>query len=213
MNYKVKYFIKNPSKIFVSLLSRTNKFKFLRDLSAYFPITFKMWWKQKVMGHNKYAYWPTHHSSKVVGPENILVGVGSNPGLNSNVYVQGSGKLIIGNYSTFGQGSGILSGGHSVYDHRILTTDYETKIGDYCWIGMNCIILPGVELGDFTIVAAGAIVTKSFPKGHCIIAGNPAKVIKELDKTKCIRFTYENKYHGYIPQNEFEEYRKKHLCV
>jgi acetyltransferase-like isoleucine patch superfamily enzyme len=212
MNYRVKFFLQNPSKILVVLLSKLPYFRFLKDLSAYFPLTFKMWWKQKVIGYNKHAYWPMHHSSKVVGVSNILVGIGSNPGFNSNVYVQGNGKLIIGNYTTFGQGSGILSGGHSVYDHRILTEDV-TKIGDYCWIGMNSIILPGVELGDFTVVAAGAIVTKSFPEGHCIIGGNPAKVIKELNKGECVRFTYENQYHGYISKAKFGKYRAKRLNV
>ena len=46
---------------------------------------------------------------------------------------------------------------------------------------MNSVILPEVTLGDYTIVGAGSIVTKSFTKGNCVIAGNPAKVIKELN--------------------------------
>ncbi len=45
---------------------------------------------------------------------------------------------------------------------------------------MNSVILPGVQLGDYTVVGAGTVVTKSFPKGRCVIAGNPAKVIKEF---------------------------------
>jgi acetyltransferase-like isoleucine patch superfamily enzyme len=52
-------------------------------------------------------------------------------------------------------------------------------IGDNCWIGAKAIILPGVKLGPNTIVGAGPVVTKSFPKGHCIIAGNPAKKIRD----------------------------------
>lgn len=51
-----------------------------------------------------------------------------------------------------------------------------------CWIGMNSMILPGVELGNRTIVGAGSIVTKSFKEGNCIIAGNPAKVIRNLNE-------------------------------
>ncbi len=53
-------------------------------------------------------------------------------------------------------------------------------IGNDCLLTTNCVILPELELGDHTIVAAGAVVTKSFPKGNQIIGGNPAKVIKEL---------------------------------
>ena len=47
---------------------------------------------------------------------------------------------------------------------------------------MNSVILPGVVLGEKTIVGAGSVVTKSFLEGYCVIAGNPAKKIKDLNK-------------------------------
>lgn len=59
----------------------------------------------------------------------------------------------------------------------------DIYIGDHCWIGMNAVILPGVRLGDYTTVGAGSVVTHSFEDGHCVIAGNPAKIIKVIDKT------------------------------
>lgn len=48
-------------------------------------------------------------------------------------------------------------------------------------IKMNSVVLPGVTFGPKTIVGAGSVVTKSFPEGQCVIAGNPARVIKRLD--------------------------------
>lgn len=53
----------------------------------------------------------------------------------------------------------------------------DTRIGNHCVIGGRSIILPGVELGDHVFVAAGSVVTKSFPS-HCMIGGNPAKIIR-----------------------------------
>lgn len=54
---------------------------------------------------------------------------------------------------------------------------FETFIGKNCVIGVNSIVLPGVKIGDHVVVAAGAVVTKDVPS-HCIVAGNPAKVIR-----------------------------------
>jgi acetyltransferase-like isoleucine patch superfamily enzyme len=53
---------------------------------------------------------------------------------------------------------------------------------------MGAVILPSVQLGDFTIVGAGAVVTKSFEEGYCVIAGNPARVIRQLNKEECNAF-------------------------
>lgn len=54
-------------------------------------------------------------------------------------------------------------------------------------MGMNAVILPGVTLGPHTSVGAGAVVTKSFPEGYCIVAGIPAKKIKEVPHEAGVR--------------------------
>lgn len=65
----------------------------------------------------------------------------------------------------------------------------DTRIGHHCVIGGRAIILPGVSLGNHVFVAAGAVVTKSIPD-HCLVAGNPAHIIKTgiviSDKTQII---------------------------
>lgn len=59
----------------------------------------------------------------------------------------------------------------------------NTYIGKRCFIGANSIIMPGIHISDNVIVGAGAVVTKDVPSG-CIVAGNPAKIIRENIKTK-----------------------------
>lgn len=54
-------------------------------------------------------------------------------------------------------------------------------IGNDCWIGGHSVINPGVTLGDNVVVGSGSVVTKSFPS-NVVIAGNPAKIIRYLDK-------------------------------
>jgi acetyltransferase-like isoleucine patch superfamily enzyme len=70
---------------------------------------------------------------------------------------------------------------------------------------MNAVVLPGVELGDFTVVGAGSVVTHSFRSGYCIIAGNPAKLIRNIDPDKCIRYQNKYEYHGYYSKKKFDK--------
>lgn len=66
-------------------------------------------------------------------------------------------------------------------NHSILSDDYEMSkpisIGNHVWIGFRAAILKGVTVGDGSIIAAGAIVTKDVPP-NCLVAGVPAKIIK-----------------------------------
>jgi len=64
---------------------------------------------------------------------------------------------------------------------RALSTD--TYIGRNCFIGAHSIILPGIRVGDGSIVATGSVVTKNVP-ANCIVAGNPARIIKADIRTR-----------------------------
>ena len=70
--------------------------------------------------------------------------------------------------------------------HQMRTWKYSANapiiIGENCWIGSNVRICKGVTIGDNSIVAACSVVTKDVP-ANCIVAGNPAKVVKtDIDK-------------------------------
>lgn len=60
-------------------------------------------------------------------------------------------------------------------------TKGRIKIGDNTFVGIRCIILPGIEIGKNVIVGAGAVVTKSVPD-NVVVAGNPAKIICTLEE-------------------------------
>lgn len=159
---------------------------------------------------DKQVYWPVHRNSEVTHPNRIYVGINSNAGTRPGCYIQGNGGVYIGNYVHFASNIGIISGNHDLYNQKI-HVNKEVRIGDYCWIGMGAIILPGVILGPRTIVAAGAIVTKSFPEGYCVIGGNPAKLLKILDKDKFVPTEFNEDFYGYIPKEKFEAFSRKHL--
>jgi acetyltransferase-like isoleucine patch superfamily enzyme len=190
-------------------------FKFIYQTRNYqCSINFDFWFIQKVLniGGNRSAYWPVHYTSRIVCPENILVGVDAYPGIMGGCYIQGIGGIEIGDYTQIAPNVIIVSANHDVYDSR-KHIEAKVKIGKYCWLGAGCKIMPGVTLGDFTIVGAGAVVTKSFPDGHCIIGGLPAIKIKDLDQSKCNRYELEPKFNGYLDSNRFESYRKKHIKI
>ncbi|OHC74414.1 MAG: acetyltransferase [Rhodoferax sp. RIFCSPLOWO2_12_FULL_60_11] len=70
------------------------------------------------------------------------------------------------------------------FDAAILTHDLtrglrvHTRIGKNCFVGARSIVLPGVLVGDGSIIGAGSVVVRDVP-AHCIVAGNPAKVVRE----------------------------------
>ncbi len=102
--------------------------------------------------------------------------------------------VTIGDDVTIAAGTALLTHDNSVIKLDINATDYfgRITIGDSCFIGMHCVLLPGIELGDHTIVGAGSVVTKSYPEGNVVIAGNPARPICTLDDFRA---------------------KKQHLCV
>ena len=99
---------------------------------------------------------------------------------NSGCYFQGFENITIGKNVWIAQNVGIITANHDLVNPDLHAEGKPVHIGDKCWIGMNAVILPGVVLGENTIVGAGSVVTKSFEQGHCVVVGNPARVIKTL---------------------------------
>lgn len=156
-------------------------------------------------------YYPVHKTCTIANPRKIFIGINSSV-MRPGCYIQGAGTVYFGSYIRLAPNVGILSANHDLYDQNKYNKA-PIIIGDYSWIGMNSVITAGVTLGTRTIVAAGAVVTKSFPEGFCVLAGTPAKIVKVLDKEKFVPWYYENEYYGYLPKEKFEKGRKKYLDI
>jgi acetyltransferase-like isoleucine patch superfamily enzyme len=148
------------------------------------PLGFYLQWRaaRHLLRINPRCPWPVHWSSQVICPENVTLGSGTTPGDMPGCYIQAVNGIEIGDETNVAPGVGIISANHDFaapHDNTRHLPAEPIRIGRRCWLGMNCVILPGVQLGDHTIVGAGAVVTQSFPDGHVVLAGNPARVIKE----------------------------------
>jgi acetyltransferase-like isoleucine patch superfamily enzyme len=213
----IKRFLgKIKRKIETYLINNIKYFKFIPETANQInPITFKMWFRQRILGENKNVYWPISRTSTIVKPENICIGIDTSPGYSPGCYIQGIGKIFIGDYTGIAPNVGIISANHSMLDFRIHERG-EVRVGKYCWIGMGAVILPNVILGDFTTVRAGAVVSDSFEDGYCVIGGNPAKLIMQYPKAAhhlFKRYEHENKYIGFIEENKFESFREHKLKI
>ena len=79
----------------------------------------------------------------------------------------------------FAPGVKLISSNHDIEDKSKIAKAEPIIIGDNVWLGANVIILPSVTIGSNVVVGAGSVVTKSFPD-DVIIAGNPAKILKQI---------------------------------
>ena len=95
-------------------------------------------------------------------------------------YIQAVNGIIIGKNVRIGPGVKLVSANHNLNNFSLHDQAGPIIIGDNCWLSANSVILPGVKLGDHVVVAAGAVVTKSFPE-NCLIGGVPARMLKPLD--------------------------------
>ncbi|MCC5938114.1 MAG: sugar O-acetyltransferase [Lunatimonas sp.] len=93
-------------------------------------------------------------------------------------------RVIIGDRCLFGPKVQIYTATHPV-DWKVrgslLEYGSQITIGSDVWVGGGAIICPGVTVGDRSIIAAGAVVTKDVPD-DAMVGGNPARIIKRLDK-------------------------------
>ncbi len=113
------------------------------------------------------------------------VTIGDRAALNSFCRLFGHGSIEIGEDTQLGPGTLITTTGHD-YDADLETHFKRVVIGRRVWVGANVTILPGVEIGDFSVIGAGSVVTRKIPP-RSIAVGVPARVVKHLHESQQIR--------------------------
>ena len=108
--------------------------------------------------------------------------IGNNVFINSNSLLMARGGITIEDDVMFAANVQLLSNNHDEYDRQVLLCK-PIHIKKGAWIGAGASILPGVTIGKYAIVGAGAIVTKDVGD-YEVAVGVPAKVVKTLDKDK-----------------------------
>ena len=108
--------------------------------------------------------------------------IGNNVYINSNSLLMARGGITIEDDVMLAANVQLLSNNHDEYDRQVLTCK-PIHIKKGAWIGAGASILPGVTIGKYAIVGAGAIVTKDVGD-YEVAVGVPAKIVKTLDKDK-----------------------------
>ena len=145
----------------------------------------RSFWTQRFLGINKHVPWPVSSSIAVDDPKGINFDLDDMQNfLTFGCYFSNAngGKITIGKGSYIAPNVGIITTNHDLNDPDRHCSPRDVTLGEKCWLGMNVVVLPGVILGDHTIVAAGSVVTKSFPEGWAVLAGSPAKILKKIER-------------------------------
>ncbi len=108
---------------------------------------------------------------------------GKNVYVNYHLTCVDDTHIYIGDYTMIGPNVTIATAGHPILPKlREQTYQYNmpVHIGRNCWIGAGVIVMPGVTIGDNTVIGAGSIVTKDIP-ANVVAVGNPCRVMREIN--------------------------------
>ena len=131
------------------------------------------------VGENCYIEPPFHSNW---GGKNVHLG--KNVYFNFNATMVDDTHIYIGDCTMLGPNVVIATAGHPILPElreKALQFNMPVHIGRNCWLGAGVIVLPGVTIGDNTVIGAGSVVTKDIP-ANVIAVGNPYKVLREINE-------------------------------
>lgn len=92
--------------------------------------------------------------------------------------------IYVGDYTMFGPNVILATAGHPILPElreEAYQYNMPVHIGKNCWLGAGVIVLPGVTIGDNTVIGAGSVVTKDIPS-NVVAVGNPCRVLREINE-------------------------------
>lgn len=142
----------------------------------------RCWFLQKMVGINRHVLFPVAVSNVIGNPRNLHFSPDDlNIFQHFGCYFQcWHGQIHLGKRTYIAPNVGMITENHDVENLDAHQPAQDIVLGEKCWVGMNAVILPGVVLGDRTVVGAGAVVTRSFPDGHVVLLEVPARLIQEI---------------------------------
>ena len=159
------------------------------------------------MALNKEIFGSCGKNVWIVPPMKLAVGkyisIGAGCYFNAGTTFIDDWKIEIGSNCLFGPNVTLCTTGHPISPNHRMDGMYSfpIKIGNTCWIGANVIVLPGITIGDHSVIGAGSVVTKDIP-ANVVAAGNPCRVLRQIDERD---ETYYFKGHRFDEQPERTE--------
>lgn len=101
---------------------------------------------------------------------------------NFNLTLVDDTRIYVGDHTMIGPNVTLATAGHPILPalrEEVYQFNLPVRIGRNCWLGAGVIVLPGVTIGDNTVVGAGSVVTRDLPCG-VVAAGNPCRVLREI---------------------------------
>lgn len=106
--------------------------------------------------------------------------LGANVYLNQGANVVASAEIVIGDNVRLADLATVYDASHHALDATTPSASAPVHIGSEVWIGRNALILPGVQIGDGAVIAAGAVVSHDVAP-RTLVAGVPARLVRELE--------------------------------
>lgn len=109
---------------------------------------------------------------------------GKNVYANFHLTLVDDTDIYVGDDTMFGPNVTVATAGHPILPalrEQVYQYNMPVVIGRNCWIGAGAILLPGVHIGDGTVIGAGSVVTKDIP-ANVVAVGNPCRVLRPIDE-------------------------------